>query len=393
MTFSQLQFGFLATWTFSVALSLVVPLSVYGQEIVDRTYTGVSNETNPVLAKKEIFEKGQSKVLSDVVEELVGGESFKKNRTAVQDKILRLGSRFIPFSKTGELAPKDKGQEMTAQYRVSLTEIRVALAEAGLLGDREKLPTILPLIMVKDRIKKTGYHWWSGENVPGSFSRLYDLIERQVVHNGFKSGFLVLRPSANRFSQFPVYQAQTEFLSSESQGLLAQQFRARMILKGSVELDQVSGEGPKVVLRFVAFSSGSLKPVAEVARQFEVTYGVMDSIPEKKWQDELSSALQDLYAQVAGVWMKGGIAQGTLRLGFAKWLGPIEQEHFRDGFKNQLAQVKSIKTRRLSREGVEFEVETNLQRDEFVKRVKGIQIDGRPVIVKEVLNDQLIVEW
>ncbi len=375
-----------------LTLGFAVP-SALAQEIVDRSFTGASTAENPVQAKREIFDKGQSKVLAEVVEELMGAENYRKNRALVQEKILKLGSRFIPFSKQGELLSKEKTKEMSVQFRVSLSELRTALGEAGLLGDREKLPVVLPLIMVKDRIKKSGYHWWSGEPVPGSFARLYDLFEQQVMQTGFKSGFLVLRPGVHKFSQFPVVQAQTEFISAEAQKLLAQQFRARLILKGLVELDQVAGEGPKVALHFVAFVPGNLKPVAEVSRQFEVTYGVLESIPEMRWQDELSSALQDLYTQVSNVWTKGGIAQQSVLLAFSKWLGPAEQERFRDAFKNHMAQVKSIKTRRLSREGVEFEVETNLQPEELIKRIKGLQIEARPLVVKEATNDRLLMEW
>ncbi len=396
-----MKLGYMTLLPLVFGMSLVCTAPVQAQELIERTFTGISAQTNPAIAKKEIVEKGQVKVLEDVIEEIIGAASMKKNKARIQKEFLKESSRFIPFSKQGELAEKDDKTEMTVSFSISLSDVRAQLITAGLLGERETVPTIIPLVVFKDRIKKHGYHWWSAEKPSMAMEKLASTVENQIFAKAFDEGFFVARPMAQKFYQFATIGAQTEFLTAATEMKLAKQYGAGLILRGAVELDQVSGEPPKVQMRFEVRSPGSNKPVAEVSKKFPVTYGVMESIPEAVWVEDGGALLHDLFTQLNSTWIKSGFSQGSVLLELTKWILPSDQEKFREGVKNAIPQVKSVQTRRLNRSGIEYEVETSLSAADLAERLKKLKISGRPLVLQEIKSSsgaqnqdaKITLEW
>jgi len=64
--------------------------------LLERNFAGVSKETNPQAAKKDIQDQAASKISEDVIKDLIGEDRYAKNRTLIQNKVIKNSERHGP---------------------------------------------------------------------------------------------------------------------------------------------------------------------------------------------------------------------------------------------------------------------------------------------------------
>lgn len=132
---------------------LFLAVASLGQQadLLERVYSGSSKETNPQLVKKEIQEEAFQKVSEDVIKELIGEERFAKNKTLINNKIIKNSGRYIPFVKPSAVTQEGEESKMSVSLKVSLKDLKQLLQNNSLLADNDTLPIVLPMVAWQDR--------------------------------------------------------------------------------------------------------------------------------------------------------------------------------------------------------------------------------------------------
>lgn len=361
--------------------ALLFASSVWAQasELVERSYTGVSTDPNPVTAKKEILDKGGQKVSEDLIRELIGEDRFVKNKSAIQSKVIRFSNRYIVVAKPGELQTTPTGQTLSVSMKVSLKELRTLLQKNSLLSENDSAPLVFPVITFTDKIDSKSYRWWKPEDVSKkSFLINQNRSFENALRTAFQKNNFYLVKSMTLAPQIP-RSLQNERLSLDDMQLLAQYFQAPLILEGQVQY----GKHPDVSNRYraevklVVVQASNGRAIADVSRRFDTEPGVFEIETERRMREVLESTAQDLASQVNEAWQKGALGTTILRLTFRGKIPFNQKEAFKEKLRSQLRDIKNIRERFITSDSIAYEVDTSLSAKDFSAKVNGVEVDGR----------------
>lgn len=348
-------------------------------ELVDRAFTGTSTETDPAAAKREILTKGSQKVSEDLIKELIGEDRFVKNKTLIQNKVMKFSNRYIPVSKPGELLPAGTGFTLTANVKVSLKELKALLQKNSLLSENETAPLVLPVISFVDRISTRDFRWWKPEDLS---KKSFLISQSRQFENALRSAFqknnFYLIKSMTLAPQVP-RSVQNERLTLDDMQLLGQYFSAPLVLEGQVQYS-TSPEASnryRVEVKMLVLQVSNGRPVADVSRRFETEAGVFEVETDRRLREVLDSTAQDLATQVNEAWQKGALGTTILRLTFRGKIPFNQKEAFKDKVRSQVHDIRNIRERLITSDTIAYEVDTSLTARDFSAKLNGVEIDGR----------------
>ena len=120
--------------------------------LVERTFEGQSTQTNPVAARNEMISQATTKVSEDMINEIIGEAKFNRNKSLIENKIMKNWAQFIPFSKPGELKEiQPAGFSMTSLLKVNVDDLQALLLANGLFYESDGTPIALPVIRWVDK--------------------------------------------------------------------------------------------------------------------------------------------------------------------------------------------------------------------------------------------------
>ncbi|HEY8272120.1 MAG TPA: hypothetical protein VIG33_14610 [Pseudobdellovibrionaceae bacterium] len=380
---------------------LFTGLMVYAQvvfaqsgDLIEKSFTGTSNEKTPQAAKRDIQEQAAQKISEEFIKELIGEERYAKNKTLIQNKVEKISNRYIPFSKPSELMQEGAAYKMTVVLKVSLKELKTILQEHSLLAENDTVPLALPLISFVDKVSLKTFRWWKQDE--GSNKTFLVSQNRQfenALRGAFqKYNFYLIKPLPLGLQIPRTYQ--NERLNLDDMQFLSQYFGAPLMVEGQVQYSKSPESSNRywIEVKLVALQVSNGRPIADVSRKFETEMGVFESSVDKKIRETVDATAQELALQVYEAWQRGSLGTTVLRVTFRGKIPFNQQEAFKEKLKNQVHEIRNIRERVITADSMVYEVDTNLNPKDFSLKLSGLEIDGRKWNPASLSNNEVTMQ-
>ncbi len=378
--------GILLALFASLALSLLIPQKAYAQAINDLStmnLEGVSKQTLPNDAVREVTEALTISTARSQVVRSIGEASYRKNKSMIEDKILKNPSRFIPFINPGApLKQRDGSWIVSVEMKLSNASLKKILLESGLVAASNSLVSVLPLIAVVDRAKSTSLRWWLGDvkspeqklNVP-----MINLLHSKLAEEFQKQSLAFTKPSSEQIASIPE-SLRLERPASAELTAIGNFFKSSLIAKGDIRIlpSPAAGTGAVQVKIQVVQTSAPDRVIAEVSRDFtsdphapSVEVGL-----RTRAAAEFATMAKDLAAQVQSASQKGSVGTNFLSLAVRGPLTPLQQSAFKNAFVQAVREARDVKEHLYERGQVTYEVDYSGDANQFANRMKALRLDG-----------------
>lgn len=366
------------------AVSMIANLAFAAS--LERSVEVTTKEKNPAVARKQLVDLAQSQAIDDLVKETLGSERYQKNRTQIQNKILKMSSRLIPFSKAGNLETTPDGHKMAVQVRINVDDLDQLLISQGLYFESDVPPLILPLISWRDQEEDESFAWWLSSTSTGLglwSGELESVLRREFL----KEGFYVLLPQQFRFQQafteggFKLGLSDVQRLSSQRQ--------SQVVILGEVQILEGGPTGRELELKLTAQHVPRSRTLAQVGRRIPLDKTVKVGMVSNRFRDVLESVAKDLAGQTLEAWQRGVLQSTAYKITVAGAMSPSQIEAFREGFRAKVREVKTLRERVVTSESVSFELDSTITPKDLAKRVSEIEVKGAKIVLKDVLADEL----
>ena len=365
-------------------------------ELIDRTFSGSSKETNPQEARRDIQEQASQKISEDIVKELIGDERYNRNRSLINSKIFKNSARYIPYSKPSALAQDEAEFKMSVEMKLSLRDLKQMLQENALLNENDAIPVVLPTIAWVDRVQGRSYRWWipGDRNAQAFLMKNGRLLENALRDSFQKNNFYVMRPIEAGLGASVPSDFHSEKISSEDNAFFAQYFNAPVMIDGQVLINRAdSGSGFKIEISMKAIQVSNGRAIADVSRRYETQGGSYESAIDKRLREVVDTASSDLASQVLEASQRGSLGTSILRLTISGRSSIPQMEALKDKIRSQLTQVKGIRERLVSSESVSFEVDTALPPAELAAKIETLDINGKRLSKVSEQKDEIVFKW
>jgi hypothetical protein len=340
------------------------------------------DEKNSNIASRLLLEQATEKISEQVIRETIGVAKFNRNLSVIQNKVLKLSSRFVPLAKPGELIQTENGFKMSVVLRVSPEELQQVLLENGLFYDSDVAPIIIPFVSFEDKVEGQSYSWWNESQSPLSkWSRDFEIKLRRAF---WKNGFYLMRPQGYRFSEML---SASDFEKRKTAGDL----NAQIYVEGLISVKSNYGHNDQnlIVFHLMALQTSNNRSIAEVTRQFEAHSGATTAA---KFHEVLDSVSQDLANQILETWQKGSLGANSLLMTF---LGPItlkQRELLRQDLQARAQLIKSAHERKIGHNSLTWEIESGLTPKELGARLAKIQVGNSEFVFKSSDEKSMVYE-
>lgn len=347
--------------------------------LIERSFSGVSDQRAPQAAKREIQEKASQKISEDLIKELIGEERYTKNKTLIQNKVEKLSNRYIPFAKPSELVQEGNSYKMTVVLKVSLKDLKTLLQEHSLLAENDTVPLVLPLVTFTDKVDFKSFRWWKPEEVA---NKAFLISQNRHFENALRGAFqkysFYLVKTSSLGLQIP-RSYQNERLSLDDMQFLSQYFGAPLMIDGQVQYSKSpeSSNRYRIEVKLLALQVSNGRPIADVSRKFETETGSFEASVDKKIRETVEATSQELASQVFEAWQRGALGSTVLRLTFRGKIPFNQKEAFKEKLKNQVREIRNIRERLVTADSVAYEVDTNLTSKDFAVKLNNLDVDGR----------------
>ncbi len=382
-----MKHNFFATiFTFLVVISGLISSNSFAQgfedELLPITEEGSSKATSQVEAQREIQGKLISGVARSQVIEIIGEKRYQKNRTMVENRIVREAAKFIPFVQPGDIQKQPDGTwKMKVDLKLSVGSLRKMVIDTGLLSDADTPVTVMPMITFTDRMKAVSYRWWMGDSQDEVRKPLVEwsrALENQLHRELMKQGFHLLLPLEGTVSNQLPQPFRVDRASSQDLKMIGDYLGISMVVRGDVRVKD-SRELPgawqiQVKLEVIPVQGG--RTVAEISRTLETDSGPAAIVVKKKLEKESGDLARDLSTQVFEAWTRGTLAATTLKLAVKGNLTPKQLGEFRTQLLKSKAMrdIKAIRERLFEPGQVTYEIDYAASPEDFREKLKSLEL-------------------
>lgn len=384
--------------TMAAALILILGGSVNAQqsELVDRTFSGSSKETTPQGAKRDIQDQASQKISEDIIKELIGEERYLKNKTLIQNKVIKNSARYIPFVKPSNMTQEGEEYKMSVSLKVSLRDLKQVLQDSALLNENDAIPVVLPVVSWMDRVQGRSYRWWlPAEKNQGFLVKEARLLEDALRTSFQKNNFFVIKPvDAGLGSNVPVDFQNEKIAAGEDSQFFAQYFNAPVLIDGQVLINKGErGNNYRIEVRMTAIQVSNGRNIADVSRRYDTDSGALEAAVDKKLREVIDTAASDLSSQVLEAWQRGSLGTSVIRLTIQGRSTPLMMEGVKEKIRSQITQVKNIRERLVSSDAVSFELDTSVSAPELLGKIETLDVDGKKLSKVSEGRDEIVVKW
>ena len=382
----------LATLGMMISISILFApnyAEAQAEDLVSVHKTGTSKAENAPDAARSIQAASTAETARELVMQILGEKRYAKNRVAVESKIIRQSSKFIPYVNPGPVTKAPDGSwTMDLDLKVSMNSMRKMILDAGLLNDSDGPASLLPLVAFTDRTKGISSRWWLGELSDKSADKANDDTRKflaslsrsfyEKAQASFaKEGFHLIKPQTSQISPLPdAYR--TEEPSAADLAFISDFFRAPMILKGDVRIRE-SKNVPGAyfcALRLQVIQPANNRSIAEVTRQFTTEVGAYDAVVRNKMTAEFPDVAKDLATQVLEVWQRGTLNTNLIDVTVRTRLTPKQLSDFKTQAIQSVREFKSLKERLFDNGQVVFEADYTGQPQQIADRLRQMNLTG-----------------
>lgn len=411
--------GILLMLFMSLALITVAPSTAQAQRVSDLstvTVDGVSRQASPTDAVKEAAAWALITTAREQVIEVLGEAAYQKNKAALEKKVIKQSTRFIPLVNPGEpTEQKDGSWKVPVELKVSQNSLRKILLDEGFVGTSTNgggsAASILPLIAFTDRTRTISLRWWMGDDRTLESKPLLPLqtiLHAKLAEEIQKQNLQFVMPptsmpvpvaptakvAAGAKAVPPVVMAfelpqnlQIERPSSQDVSAIGAYFKSAMIARGDIRLvpSNIAGAGTVTVKIQVVQSTAPDRVIAEVVREFtsDPHAPSMDIGIRNKAVSEFAALAKDLSAQVQAAWQRGTVGANFISLAVRGLLNPVQQAAFKTAFVRTFHEVRDLKERMFEHDLVTYEADFSGDTGQFASRMRSIKLAGFEVKVAD----------
>lgn len=371
----------------ALVLTLGFSVGAGANTVVEKTIEVSTKEKNPVAARRILNQHAQSQVIEDMVKETIGEERFNKNKQVIENKVIKIAPKLIPFSKMGNLEATADGHKMTVMMKVNQDDLDKVLLENGLFFEADVQPLILPLVSWNDQVDGKSWTWWSPSEAP-LLSKSNAILE-DILRGAFlKHGFYLQRPQAINAGE-TVTAANVVPSLSEIQ-TLSNERGTQVVLTGEAKILPASRTGAYTLeVKMGVLHVPRNRTIAQVAGKTDTERGAKNVVVQNKLKELLETMGNDLAGQTLEAWRRGAAQSNFYKVILSGTIPLPVQEGFREAFKSKAREVKSIRERLVTAQGVTFEIRSVTGPKELAKRVGAIEVSGGKLVLKEVNDTEL----
>lgn len=374
----------LALFASLAVMSMLRPEKAYAQRIADLTTISVEEPSRMLEARDAVREATANAVASVArqrITEAIGESGYQGHKAAIEQKIVRESSKFIPYVNAGEPAKQRDGSwKIPVEMKISTNTLRKMLLENGFVGSAAGAASVLPLIAFTDRTKVSSLRWWSG--VPATADQRVLQILQAILHAKLADE---LQKQNLQFTKPPEKTAELpESLKAERPdptelAAIGAHFKSAMIAKGDVRLMSANaGSGTIAVKIQVVQVNAPDRILAEVVREFSTDphAATLEAGVRAKANTEFAALSKDLSAQVQVAWQRGTVGTHFITLSVRGVLNPTQQVAFKTEFLRNVREAHDAKERLFERDQVTYEVDYSGTAEQLATRLKGLRMAG-----------------
>lgn len=365
-------------------------------DLIDRSFSGASKQTNPQIAKKEIQDLASQKVSEEIIKELIGEERYSKNKSRIQSAIIKNSARYIPFSKASQIVQENEEFKMSVDMKVSLRDLKQVLQNNGLLNENDAIPVVLPVVSWIDRVQGRSYRWWlpTDKQQQAFLIKQGRLLEESLRNTFRKDSFYVIKPIEAGLGVSVPADFQSEKLGGEDLQFFSQYFNAPLVIDGQILLNKGErGNNSRIDIRLTAIQVSNGSTIADVSRRFETDSGLFENVVDKKLRGVMESTANDLASQVLDAWQRGTLGSSVIRLTI-KGANPLPlTESLKEKIRSQITQIKNIHERFVSSDSVSFEISTSISGAELSNKLLSLDLAGKKLSKVSDEHDEIVLTW
>lgn len=354
-------------------------------KFVERTVDVKSTEKNAVTARQQLIQQATQTASEDLIKEIIGESKFNRNKSLIDSKVIKNSARFLPTVKAGDLKTDAEGFKMSVTLRLSMDDLQALLLENGLFYEQDSTPIAVPFVRFADKVNLKTFAWWSSEESSqrGFLVKASRNFENAMKAALQKNNFYLLRAQNLKYAEVIPNRFRVEQLRLEDQQALATQWNAQISIDGEVQVQksQERSEAFVIKIKWVAIQNLNGRVIAEVVRTQETDPGSFEIVVDRKWKELLEPAAQDLASQILEAWQKGAIGASLYRLSVLGKIPIPVQEALKEVIKSQLKDVKNVKERLISSEGVSYEIDSSIGPQEIAQKMPNIESLGMKFVV------------
>lgn len=372
--------------------SFLEPAFAQSSNWIERSIEVTTEEKNANVARKLLLEKATEQVSEDIIKEIIGVSKFERNRTLIQSKVIKLSPRYVPFAKPSELIPiitanpssaskipsgtsptvigngvlpaEQDGYKMTVLLRIYQDDLQKLLLENGLFYESDSTPIVLPIIKMTDKVTGRNWNWMDSADPKKSDLIHYSkTIETSLRNSFWKNNFYLIRPQANRYSEFLDF---------------SKTWNAQILIDGELIISKSlqKSEAFVITISFLATQVQNSREIADVRRKFETEPGPAEIVIGKKLKDVLELTTHDLATQVLEAWQKGSLGSNLYKLVIKGSVPLLFQEKVKETMKGRAIELKNIRERLISSNEIVYEIDSSLTPKEYATKYPRWLIDA-----------------
>jgi hypothetical protein len=345
-------------------------------QVVERSVTIENPDTTGKISVAQLTDEANQKMAEDLIIEYVGAEAFARNKVAFNSKVIQNVLKFVPYQKALDPERGPFGVRLTVEYKISLTEFRKLLADAGTFSKTRLAQFIVSFITIEDESgNRLAVSWKKNNNrEAGEWMREWNDDFKKVFE---KAGY------AYNKNLNPAW-LETFDESSSAQDVLNHNTVPNSYLLwgiGKIVINKVSQERTLVVqTRF--YSQEYKREVTDSARRFSLKD---DGHPKFEiWA-------QDLVSQLDEIDVKSLKQDALLKVIVVGAIGLTEQDQFKQLITNSSSLIKSVSERRFESNQIVYEIETDAKPEVLAEKFKMLDWKGKKMKI-EVSSNEIRLE-
>lgn len=378
---------------FSLLLLLALPSwsQMMDDELLSVTEEATAKAKSSVEAQREIQKKIIDGIARDQIIEIIGQKRYQKNRSMVENRLVKESAKYIPFIQPGEVKRLPDGQwKMKLELKLSTESLKKMVIETGLLSDADIPVTMIPMITYTDRVKGISYRWWLGDSQDEVRKPLVDWahsVEDHLSQEFMRQGFHLILPLDDTVSNQLPQPFRVDRASSQDLKAIGQYLGISMIVRGDVRIKSMNSfdaqsnnnhDASQIAVKLEVVQVQGGRTVAEISRTFEIDSIPTDLVIKKRLEKEAGDLSRDLASQVYEAWTRGTLAATTLRLIVRGSLSPKQLAEFRSQLtkSKSLRNIKAIRERLFEPGQVTYEIDYAASAEEFRQKMKALRLSS-----------------
>lgn len=350
---------------------LLISLTSWAQT-QDKTIS-IENPDGKKMSAQALTDQALKQLAEELVIEFIGADSFAKNKNLVNSKVISQANKFTPFQKVENIERGDFGARMTVQFKVSISDFRKILSDAGLFAKTRIANDVISFLSLEDANGERLSTSWSANR--NSDSRLSLMTWSDEFKKSFDQAGYFYNRNLN-----PAWVSSFKDSASIQDVLSRNTNQDSLVLWGTARItkNEKSGE-PIVIAQLKVYSQKLKKEVTDSVRRWK-----LEDLNHRSW----SNWAQELILQIDEVDVRSLTEGSSLVITMKGNLNLTAQDSVKSWILGISPLIKSATERNISQDQMSFEVNTTASVDSLAQRIAGLDFKGSRL--KVLKNSNLI---